>query len=245
MKERIVSMTAAGFSFIALAAALVLYSSGPVRSSDHQDSPTMISRPGADITDVYIFPSPVNDKNVVLAMDVHPLIPAGMGTSTYFDPAVMYQLKIDNRGDRREHLVIQFKAEGAGTNQKITMFGPATPNMIGTDSTFVAPTGTVAYNRVSNIGHGMRMFAGPREDPFFFDLAQFFKIVPDRDFKNHPTTPPPTASCFRKPGIDFLSANRFNVLTLVVEMPRKMLAAPLRDPSLISLWATTSTVTGS
>ena len=40
---------------------------------------------------------------------------------------------------------------------------------------------------------------GPRRDPFFFDLAQFFKIIPDRNYMNHPYPPPPTATSFRFP----------------------------------------------
>ena len=34
----------------------------------------MLARPGADLTDVYVFPAPRNDANVVLAVDAHPLI---------------------------------------------------------------------------------------------------------------------------------------------------------------------------
>ncbi len=227
-----------------LSAVAILYSVGPVKSSDHQDSPAMVRRPGADITDVYMFPSASDKNNVVLAMDVHPLIPTGMGPSTFFDPGVMYQMKIDNIGDHVEHLVLQFRAKGVGSNQTITMYGPAKPNMAGTQSTFLASGNDAPYNQATTFSNGVKFFAGPREDPFFLDLSQFFKIIPDRNAQYHPPlgqgVPPPTATCFRKPAVDFLSANGFNVLSLVVEMPRALLAPQGERPGVINMWTTTS-----
>jgi hypothetical protein len=237
----------AGVIMVALVAAIgavLLYAAGSVRGSDHQDSPAMLARPGADITDVFVYPSPTDAGNVVLEMNVHPLIPSGMGTSTFFDPGVMYQFKVDNVGDHVEHLVMQFQAKGSGSGQTLTMYGPSAPNITGTQSTFVNARGSFAYNQVTTLSDGVKVFAGPREDPFFFDLAQFFKINPDRNAQNHPPlghgVPPPSASCFRNPAVDFLSANNFNVLSIVVELPRALLTRPEHGPGKINLWATTS-----
>jgi len=204
---------AAAAAVALLAGALTLYGSHASRGSDHLDSPTTAARPGADITDVYGFPAPDNDSNVVLVMDVHPLIPAGQGQSTFFDPGVMYQLKIDNTGDHVEDQVIQFKAQGTGAEQKIDVYGPAKSSQTGTTSTWVAKSGSAAYDKTAMLDDGMKIFAGPRKDPFFFDLAQFFKIIPDR--AGHAPGvmgPAPTATGFNNPGVDFLSSNKFNVL---------------------------------
>jgi hypothetical protein len=38
---------------------------------------------------------------------------------------------------------------------------------------------------------------GPRQDPFNFDLEQFLKIIPDRDYKAQPNPGPPSAKCFQ------------------------------------------------
>ena len=89
----------------ALAVPAILITRG--HASDHADTPNIAANPGEDITDVYMFPSPTNANNVVLVMNVHPLINPGSGPSTYFDPNVLYQLKIDNSGDGVEDLVIQ------------------------------------------------------------------------------------------------------------------------------------------
>ena len=90
----------------------------------------------------------------------------------------------------------------------------------------------------------MQVFAGPREDPFFFDLEQFFTILPDR------ATPisgqavaladanTPKATSFRAPGAakDFLVG--FNVLSIVVEVPRALLKGS--GSGKIGVWCTTS-----
>jgi len=216
----------------------VLYSNQGARSSDHQDSPVTVSRPGADITDVFVYPSPENPENVVLAMDVYPLIPTGQGLTKSFDPGVMYQFKVSADDSAAAHFVIQFKANGVGANQQLTMYGPGRPNMEGTRSTFIAPAGTMKYNEVATMANGVRAFAGPREDPFYFDLPQFFKIIPDRNYKNQPNPPAPSASCFRKDAQDFLAG--FNVLNLTVEVPRKAFADQNGNLPVIHVWATTS-----
>ncbi len=225
-------------ALVALFFVFIGYENGPVGSSDHQDSPLTVGRPGADISDVYVYPSPTNRANVVLAMNVHPLIPSGQASTVFFDPGVMYQFKIGKGNNFTEDSVIQFKASGVGPNQQITMYGPAAPNLIGTRSTFVGATGNIPFNKVANLSNGVVAFAGPREDPFFFDLSQFFKIIPDRNFKNQPNPPPPTATCFRKDAQDFLLG--YNVLNLTVEMPRAMLAYPNGQLSKINVWATAS-----
>ena len=204
-----------------LAVPISIYAGAGVRASDHQDAPLTVARPGADITDVFVFPA--NDPSkVVLAMDVWPLIPTGFGTKTYFDPGVLYQFKIAVSNATTENRVIQFKADGVGPNQTITMYGPGAPGMVGTRSTIGSKTASMPYNKVSDLGNGVMGFAGPREDPFYFDLARFFQVVPDRNFAIQPNPPANSARCFNKNGTDFLAG--FNVLSIVVELPRSMLA---------------------
>ncbi len=254
MSRRTLTSSLAVAALVALAGVGSLYGIRGAIGSDHADSPAVLARPGADLTDVYVFPAPRNDANVVVAVDVHPLIAPGMGASTYFDPGVMYQFKIDNTGDHVEDLVIQFSASAPKDgSQTITLYGPAKPNQVGTSSTWTAKTGTFKYNDKNATVNGMKVFAGPREDPFFFDLAQFFKILPDRNFGNHgpgKTVPPASASSFRgfaqgsgcdtSPAQDFLAANKFNVLSLVLELPRTMLVPAGGAPGKVSVWASAS-----
>ena len=254
-----------------LAFSISLFSFRAARGSDHQDSPTVVANPLADITDVYAFPDPHDASRVALAMDVRPLIPAGMTGGIALDPNVLYQFKIATSGvasgSFKENTVIQFAADSAGTSQTSALYGPAAPNEVGTANTTVAKTGTFAFGKIARLSNGIKVFVGPRRDPFFFDLAQFFKIVPDRNYMNHPHTPPATAASFRfakasqpivlngvsygtagsngcaiaKPN-DFLAP--YDVLSIVIEMPKTMLAPASGSPGVIGLWATTATPDG-
>lgn len=227
---------------IALTAAVVtLYAPQFARGSDHQDTPLASMRAGADTTDLFAFPA-ADPKNVVLVMDIHALIPRTMGPLFDFDPGVMYQFKIATDGGAKENKVIQFRAVGTGVAQRIEMYGPARPAMVGTESTWVGRPQAFAVGDQAKLANGVEVFAGPRKDPFFFDLAQFLKIVPDRFDKYHDDpgarVPSPSAKCFRKTGLDFFAD--YNVLSFVVEMPRTMLAGPNGSLGVIHVYATTS-----
>jgi hypothetical protein len=238
----------------ALAGALFIYGTHPVRASDHQDSFTVTNRPGADITDVFVYQAPDNANNVVLQMDVFPLIPHAALGSDALDPAVLYQFKIDTNGDGNEDLVLQLQPTTAGTAQTVNVFGPAKPALSGTESEMVAMTGSVAVNDRTGtpLSNGVKVFVGDAKDPFFFDLARFFLILPDRNYQNQPNPGPPNPGigfrgfaqgnpngCSTQPAQDILSANQFNVISIVAEMPKSMLGS-----GKIGAWATTSTTSG-
>ena len=140
---------------VALTAAGILYAVHPAKSSDHQDTYNLANSVGhntsADITDVFVFQSPSNPANVVFAMDVSPLIPAGMGGSYYFDPTLLWQFKISHQTSGQEDEVIQLRATGTGVGQTITLYGPNAPAQVGTTNTVIGQTGSFG-NR--NVGDG-------------------------------------------------------------------------------------------
>lgn len=181
----------AGFAMaaVALSAIGLLYTVHPVRSSDHQDTYNLATRANtsADITDVYVFPAPDNANNVVFAMDVTPLILPGQGTSKFFDPTLLWQFKISHQSSGAEDQVIQITASGTGSSQKLTLYGPAAPNEVGTSNTVLSKTtGSIAYNSSGTFNNGaVQFFAGPRSDPFFFDLFAFFTFLGDRNYGTH------------------------------------------------------------
>lgn len=238
-----------------LVVAAALYAVHPGRASDHQDSPATVSRPGADITDPYIFPAPDNPNNVVVVMNVHPLIPSGQGLSTYFDPQVVYQMNFDTKSENgstpsasvTRNEVIQFTFGSPGSNQGVTVYGPAAAPTTDSTTTLVAKAGSGTIDTPFSAG-GMQVFAGAREDPFFFDLAQFLKILPDRNGGSTAKSCLPTPlggdnSCpqgFNKPGSDTLKG--YNVLSLAVELPRTQLEGG-NGPK-IAYWTSTHTSSG-
>jgi hypothetical protein len=242
-----------------LCAAALLFVHVPARSFDLQDSPATVNRPGADISDTYLFPSPTNSSNVVAVMNVHPLIPAGQGLSTYFDQGVLYTMKFDNNFGSEasnarpvENLVIQisFGAIGNGT-QQVFVYGPAAPNQTGTVTSLVnggTIAGTGIINKVFSTNTGLTVFAGARRDPFFFDLQQFYKILPDRNLGSTAAgclpSPRGNGTCpqgFNSPGSNFFT--NVDVLSIVVEIPKSVLT-PAGTGPLVAYWATTSTQSG-
>ena len=213
------------------------------RGSDHADTPQIAAAPGTDLTDVFVFPSPADSNKVVLAMCVSPLIPTG-GTRA-FDPNVLYQFKIDNNGDHIEDLVIQARFEGSGAGQKVMIAGPVAPRQVGTTneaSDTYSVTGI--FNNEFSPTVDMKVFAGVREDPFFFDLEQFFTILPDRATPINGIAVPladantPKATTWRSAGSakDFLAG--YNVLAIVVQLPKSALKGS--EDGKIAVWCTTS-----
>ena len=201
------------------------------RGSDHADTPTIASAPRTDITDVYVYPSPNNPDNVVLSMSVRPLIGAGQGATADFDPNALYEFKIDTNGDAIEDKVIQVKFTGTGATQVASVTLPTTPTVTGNTSLPLTPLAvTGQINTVFSPVSGMQVFCGAREDSFFFDLERLFAILPDRATPitgiavANPNTPLFTTWNPPATAKDFLSANGFNVLSIVIEMPKSMLA---------------------
>jgi hypothetical protein len=230
---------AATIAVAALAAAGI----GVARASDHQDFPLVELNPAMDMTDVYAFPGSTPDR-VVLVMDSWAFLTPAATPTTGFDPNLLYQFKIDNTGDAKEDRVIQVTFTGTGANQTVQVRGPVAPPVIGSMNNTVStadPVVTGNTNTVLGSAGGIQVFAGAREDPFFIDLEQFFRIIPDRrpstgTLSQLPDTP--TASSFRTPAaaVDFVKG--FNVLSIVIELPASMLTAG--GNAKIGVWGTIS-----
>ena len=213
---------------------------GWLTAADHEDSPLVAADQPVDMADVYTFISPTNPNNIVLAMtlsDVSPPAEIQLGRSV-FDPRVLYQFKIDTNGDAVEDLVIQAfvedeREEDPGTRQRMFFVGPVAPAVTGTtarslfdevdgrdrNKVDVSTTGEVEIEE----RHGMKFFAGVRDDPFFFDFGRFLEVLAG------------TATSFNDPGTDSFAG--LNVYAIVIELPMDLLGA---DLSSLSVWGTTS-----
>jgi hypothetical protein len=164
----------------ALAAGTAL-TAAALYASDHQDTPEVELSPRMDINDVYAFPGASADRIVLVMTTSSPITPA-QSASASFDPNLLYQLKIDNTGDGVEDRVLQFTFRGTGTNQQVQVRGPVAPASLGMINTLVAANPALTGSVNTNLGStsGMQVFTGLRDDPFFIDLEQFFRIIPDR-----------------------------------------------------------------
>ena len=224
---------------IAAGLAMSVAGFGVLKASDHQDTPEVELNPRSDINDVYVFPGSTSDRIVLAVTTSSPI--AGQNAS--FDPDLLYQIKVDNSGDNKEDLVLQVTFDGgSGTAQQVTVRGPVAPVAQGT-TTMLASGGTVVTGAVGGTlgaATGMQVFTGLRADPFFIDLEQFFKILPDRRPSTGPLSTPSTAtaSAFRTPGVDLLAP--FNALAIVIELPKSMLTSSTAADAKLGVWATIS-----
>jgi len=184
---------------------------GLVYAADHIDSPAVTNQT-TDITDVYVFQAQDPNNMVFVANTQGLLAPSATGAAQ-FDGNTLIEFNIDNNNDNVEDLVIQ----GIYNNGKMKVYGPIKPSETGGRSKLEGPvTAEVAvtpYGSAANIGTGggMKVFAGPRDDPFFFDLTQFKKIIGGM------------ATSFNNPGTDAFAGT--NVLSFIVELPKSMLNA--------------------
>ena len=206
-----------GLSFVAISGLVLI-------AADHADAPAVTGNAN-DITDVYAFQGQ-DTNNMVFVVNTQGLLSPGASATAAFNENVMTEINIDNTGDNVEDLVIQCLVQ----NGKMRVYGPvavATPgttSMVKTSgpSTEVAVTayGAASISTSTN-ANGTRIFAGPRDDPFFFDLVRFKEVIAG------------TQPGFRNPGVDSFAGT--NVMSIVVEVPKTLLGTA----ATINVWAET------
>ncbi len=180
-------------------------------AADHIDAPA-VTGGNSDITDFYAFQGE-NTNNLVFVANLQGLLSPAATGSAVFDENVLIEFNIDNTGDHVEDLVIQ----AIPRDGKMYFFGPVVPSQAGVTSiveTSAVVSGIVditSYGSSANIAtnDGMTFFAGPRDDPFFFDFTQYSAIIGG------------TATGFNSPGADTFAGT--NVLSIVVEVPKSMI----------------------
>ena len=241
-RERLVPLLAAAGLVAGLVAA------GSLVASDHQDTPEVELSPRYDVNDVYAFPAADPSRIALVLGTSSPLTPSGTPSARFgTKDKQLYQLKVDNDGDAVEDLVFQITFTGKD-KQKVTLRGPYAPKTTGAQGNVLVGGKQIAgpIGEILGDAKGVQVFAGPRDDPFFIDLEQFFRIIPDRRPSTGPLSVlPAPASSFRAPGaaVDFLRG--YNDLAIVIELPVAMLSADGVNPGRFGVWGTTSRARGS
>lgn len=200
----------------------VITCSGILIAADHIDSPTVTNQP-SDITDLYVFRGE-DPGNLVFVANTQGLLSPASTANAKFDENTMIEFNIDNNGDNVEDLVMQCIAK----NGMMKVYGPFKPPVTGTTSylgvnNFTAQVKITPYGQPAIISQqkGIKLFAGPRDDPFFFDLTRFREIIAG------------TATAFNNPGHDTFAGT--NVMGLVLEVPKNILGGN----GTINVWAET------
>jgi hypothetical protein len=179
-------------------------------SADHIDAPA-VQGGSSDITDFYAFQGE-NTNNMVFVANVQGLLSPTATSNATFDENVLIEFNIDTTGDNVEDFVIQ----AIPRDGKMYFFGPTVPTATGLNSAIetmatqsVVDITTYGTSASVATNAGMSFFAGPRDDPFFMDFAQYSAIIGG------------TATSFNNPGSDTFAGS--NVMSVVVEVPKSMI----------------------
>lgn len=173
------------FRTIVAAAALAL-SWAPVFAADHREAPTADAYGELDITDLYLYPDPVISGNLVAVLGVNSVADPLFATSYHFQPNGLYRFYFSTTSDGQPSAVIDFTFSQFAN-------GPSCPAPAPLCQTYKAkfPNGVTVSGLVTEGTNAdthltpvvktaegsILIFAGPREDPFFFDGVGFLRSV--------------------------------------------------------------------
>jgi hypothetical protein len=159
---------AAGVIAAGFAGWLIVHTT-PSHAADHLDSPTLAANPMADINDVYAWMTP-DALNVNLAMSVSPNDPGTMAMPNmrHFSPSILYTF----------HVTSTPGVGMAGMETLVTC-------RMNSDTDAECWVGTLDYVHgdpsntagVASADGKVKLFAGLRSDPFFFNLQGFRDAV--------------------------------------------------------------------
>ncbi len=223
------------FAVIALGVVATFFVTHPgfLVASDHDDGETELKGRNVNLTDLYAFreidqnPSAgVPEGDLVLVMNTNPRSVARQ--QYYFSARARYTFhitRVANNNDAatgKEDVSLTFHfSEPAANQQQVRI----TAVRDGEEAVAKFTTGgqpimttsinaTPAINRVRLFGHTLDVYAGLREDPFFFDVEQYFRVRAGALGIG-------PAVGFRTPGVDFTAG--YNVNSIIVRVPRAFL----------------------
>ncbi len=162
------SKFAAGIGALALAGGALLFVPGQIAlSADHLDPPartdpavdTTPDTP-ADIADIYAFSDATNAYFAVSFAG-----PQAPGVAAFYDRDVLYTLNVSTSPPATSADVTVRWRFGPATNG--TGSGISVENLPGVNGSLVGPVESILSK------DGVRVYAGLRDDPFFFDLQGF------------------------------------------------------------------------
>jgi len=216
-----------------------------VNASDHDDGETEIKGRNLNLTDLFVFREQDQNPNasqgdLVFIMDTNPRSLANQ--QYYFSTRARYEFKVsrvinnDATPTGVPDVVLRFKFGQPNANGQQTIQLTAIKDGVTTVANPTLRTTPIKANpnvgQVSLNGSTLSVFAGLREDPFFFDVEQFFRvragalgIAPAVGFRD-----PNTA-------VDF--AKGYNVNAIAVRVPIRFLQGST-SATTFDVWETVS-----
>ena len=175
----------AGIAAVAGMALIVGASPLLTSASDHLDAPAAKADHRVDITDVYAFKAGAGKTTLVLNVDG--LLTPADGKTASFRKDALYELKIDRNQDGKADLAYRVRfsspitnGDGSKTQAYVVRRAAGVAAARNVWSGKVVATGlTTPYKHGVKVAHvmgGGAVFAGVRDDPFFFDLPGFVEF---------------------------------------------------------------------
>lgn len=215
-----------------------------VSGADHLDAPAAKADHRIDITDVYAFKATSSTTALVLNVDGL-LSPTDARTAT-FRANALYETKIDTNLDGTADVAYRVRFGSPSTNADGTKHqsyivrraqgASAAKNQW--SGAIMARGTTTAYGhnvRSIDLWRGGQVFAGPRDDPFFFDLAGFIPFK--QELLQGSTNVGGLLDSFT--GTDTFAGT--NVLSIVLRVPNGDIGGTGRT---VGVWAATSIPNG-
>lgn len=229
----------------------------PSWASDHDDGETELKGRALNITDLYVFREdnqtglPADSPNLVLIMNTNPRsLP---GQQYFFSTQARYEFHLSRvtaanktqkpKGTNDVLLRFQFGAPQADNTQPftLTLIRDGNSTLINkttaggdllTTTLEGSKTGKINTNTSTVDNQTLAVFAGLREDPFFFDVEQFFKV------RAHALK---TSSFlgFLAPSAAKDFTHNYNVNAIVVRIPLRLLQTGANEP-VFDVWTTIS-----
>jgi hypothetical protein len=175
--------------------------------SHHISGPRAMAEPAADITDLYAFPSPEHPGRVVLVLNTLPFAPP----SAVFSDGLIYRFRLRPLTLNAREAPVPFAVDGEEIvidcvfSAPVDRHGVNGPEQKGT---CWLPAGEAIPARVNDErggqARGVRVFAGPRWDPFILDAPAALNTIATGQL------------AFTDPGAIYLDGK--NILSVVVEV---------------------------
>jgi hypothetical protein len=235
---------------IIAAAATSLLSPITGLAADHRDAPTIDDYSAIDINDVFMFRDPPNCAatnpacNLVMVLSTQAVADPSFGLTYHFQPNALYRFNFSTTLDTIKKGVptasIDFVFSPFDNNSACPAPNPPCqtyqaffPHHVVIDglTTQGSAAATAKMPVITDQGP-ISIFAGPREDPFFFDLVGFNRFIADF---NGQTTPPRVPHFNLFTGKDAFLGKNINAI--VVEFPIKTLLSP--GATKLAAWAVT------
>jgi hypothetical protein len=242
--KQILSLGVIGFGLIVVVGAIA---PNYVQASDHDDGEVDTKGRNVNLTDLYVFREKdqnpqASDQDLVFVMNTNPRSLARQ--QYFFSTNALYEFKVSRVANKdetptgKEDVTVRFQF-GAPNKKgeqpfKAVIFGDGVTQVGEGKTTPLSPDPNAApfINNIPVGKNQLAVFAGLREDPFFFDVEQYFRVRAGALGMG-------PAVGFRPPGKALDFATGYNVNSIVVRIPRAILQGKSQATT-FDVWQTIS-----